>query len=150
MYEYYQGQMKRKLGFCLYYMPLWSIFYTFEVLFATQIWHFWHLCTTSNGLCCEFRFPPKATLFHVETFWNPSMSIFTARIRRMREGNSFSLFVCPHPGDTLARSGWGGGRGYSSQVRMGGRGYSSNTGSYPRVMWDTLARSGWGVPPVQR
>ena len=24
--------------------------------------------------------------------------IFTARIRGMREGNSFSLFVCPHPG----------------------------------------------------
>ena len=42
---------------------------------------------------------------------NEIFTIFTARIRRMGEGNSFSLLVCPHPGE---------GGTYPGQVQMGG------------------------------
>ena len=53
--------------------------------------------------------------------------VITTRIRRMGEGNSFSLLVCPQGGvPTLAKS----------KVRTPPHGQ----GTYP------LARSGWGVP----
>ena len=64
---------------------------------------------------------------------------FTARIRRMGEGNIFTLCVSPHldvGGGTPARSGWWGG---GTLVRSGWWGYPSQVW----MMGGTLARSGW-------
>ena len=70
-------------------------------------------------------------------------SVITARIRRMTEGNVFTLSIISGRGGTPSDvCGWGGGT--PSQVWMVG-------GRYPSQVWmvggGTLARSGWwGVP----
>ena len=84
----------------------------------------------TNCLNCSILF--KVSLRIIATAWHYCLKwrIFTVRIRRVGEDNSFSLIVSSHPvAGTPARSRWGA-RGYPGQVQM----------------WATLARSRRGVP----
>ena len=69
--------------------------------------------------------------------------MFTVRIRRMGEGNSFSLFVCPHRGVPQPGPDGGGGvpwpgpdgGGVPGQVQTGGT--LARNGEHPIQSWGT-------------
>ena len=95
---------------------------------------------SQNVICVGMK--PNSTIF----IW--CNHIFTARIRRMREGTVFSLFVSPHlRGVPCAKSGQG---GSPSQVWTGGVPHPrSGQGVHPIPGLDGAVphpRSGWGIP----
>ena len=59
-----------------------------------------HVKKTSQQTEVSLKTQSGSTVIYycAQCFINLMTNIFTTRIRRMREGNSFSLFVSPHPG----------------------------------------------------